>query len=75
MREDLLRRSLYKLSTRAGKISVRDLLEDLCTRSLKELSALSRSLRKLSRKDLLVKIYAQDLLDYKNELRATRRAI
>ena len=75
MREDLLRRSLYKLSTRAGKISVRDLLEDLCTRSLKELSALSRSPRKLSRKDLLVKIYAQDLLDYKNELRATRRAI
>ena len=34
-----------------------------------------RSLRKLSIRDLLVKISAQDLLDYENHNRATARAI
>ena len=36
---------------------------------------MARSLRKLSAKDLFVKNSAQDLLDYQNERRATKRAI
>ena len=36
---------------------------------------MARSLRKLSKKDLLVKISAPDLLDYQNEHHATTRAI
>ena len=77
-------RSLYTLSIRAllaglgkgplGKISTDLYAMSLCKNSIVR-GLLARSLCKLSIKDLLVKISAQDLLDYQNEHRATTRAM
>ena len=78
--QDLCTSSLHSISWQdlckraLGKISVQDLYE----RSLYGISLsglLARSLRKLSIQDLLVKISAQDLLDYQNEQCATKREV
>ena len=84
-RQDLCKTSLYKKTfgmiptdvharSQLYKISRRGLL----ARSLNKVSTRhrsTRSLHKLSIKDLLVKISAQDLLDHQHEHRAVARAI